>query len=138
ALAADDPWTIDFFAHIDRVRDYCELHQVPFRLSNARVMLVQQPTLEQAKALFERFAGETFGIRAGALAGSSDEALEAGLAQRGVDAYHTAFREFSFCAVCDFEDGFLTLLSEKLWTSEVIRRARGALTGLQIEVTRPA
>src|ERR1035441_2311449 len=40
----------------------------------------------------------------------------------GVDAYHAAFRNYVFCAGCDFENGFLTLLTEKLWTSEVLRQ----------------
>jgi hypothetical protein len=40
--------------------------------------------------------------------------------------------------VCDIEGGFLTVLSNQLWASEVIRRARRALENLRVEVTRPA
>jgi hypothetical protein len=54
-----------------------------------------------------------------------------------VDAYHAAFRNYLFCAVCDFENGFLTLLTEKLWTSEVLRRVKPAVAGLPVEVARP-
>ena len=64
--------------------------------------------------------------------------LEEALAVRGVDAYQEAYARYAFCAVCDFENGFLTVLSEQLWASEVIRRARSALDGMQVEVTRPA
>jgi hypothetical protein len=64
--------------------------------------------------------------------------VEGALAERGVDAYHAAFPQYLFCCVCDFEGGFLTVLSNQLWASEVIRRARGALENLQVEVTRPA
>jgi hypothetical protein len=51
-----------------------------------------------------------------------------------VDAYHTAFTSYAFCAICNFEDGSLVLLSEKLWASEVIRRIRPALEGQEIEI----
>jgi hypothetical protein len=54
-----------------------------------------------------------------------------------VDAYHAAFRNYLFCAVCDFENGFLTLLTEKLWTSEVLRRIKPATATLPVEVARP-
>lgn len=60
--------------------------------------------------------------------------LEGELARRGVDAYHTAFPNYVFCAICNFEDGSLVLLSEKLWASEVIRRVRPALEGQDVEV----
>jgi hypothetical protein len=39
--------------------------------------------------------------------------------------------------VYDFESGFLTLLTEKLWTSEVLRRVKPAVAGLPVEVARP-
>src|SRR5438309_828191 len=83
-------------------------------------------------------AGETFGVRAGAPLLGGDASVEGALAERGVDAYHTAFPQYVFCSVCDFEGGFLTILSNQLWASEVIRRARGALENLRVEVTRPA
>jgi hypothetical protein len=64
--------------------------------------------------------------------------VEGALAEHGVDAYHAAFPQYLFCAVCDFEGGFLTVLSNQLWASEVIRRVRGSLQNLRVEVTRPA
>ena len=54
-----------------------------------------------------------------------------------MDAYHRAFPNYFFCAVCAFEDGSLVLLSEKLWAGEVIRRVRPVLEGLDVEVQLP-
>ena len=84
--------------------------------------------------MLERFQSETFGARAGEKLATGDSTLEGELARRGVDAYHTAFPNYSFCAVCNFEDGSLVLLSEKLWASEVIRRIRPAVEGQDVEV----
>ena len=92
----------------------------------------------QLEAVIERFAGETFGVRAGAPAAAGDEIVERDLALHGVDAYQEAYRRYAFCAVCDFENGFLTVLSEQLSASEVIRRTQAALDGLQVKVTHPA
>jgi hypothetical protein len=64
--------------------------------------------------------------------------LEGELARKGVDAYHKAFANYFFCAVCNFEDGSLVLLSKKLWASEVIRRVRPALEGLDVEIRLPS
>lgn len=138
ALAGAEPWAIDFFAHLDRVRDFCRRTGVAFREPNAHVIVIPQPERAQLQPLFERFAGETFGLRAGAPVLGGDAPVEGALAERGVDAYHAAFPQFLFCCVCDFEGGFLTVLSNQLWASEIIRRARSALENLQVEVTRPA
>jgi hypothetical protein len=59
------------------------------------------------------------------------------LARRGVDAYHAAFQNYFFCAVCGFEDGSLVLLSEKLLAGEVILRVQPAIEGLKVEVRLP-
>ena len=63
ALAAGEPWVIDFFAHLDRVREFCSLRSVPFR--EAKILVIEQPDTETCAAIIERFEGETFGIRAG-------------------------------------------------------------------------
>jgi hypothetical protein len=138
ALAGGQPWGIDFFAHLERVRDFCRGNALAFREPNAHALVISQPERPQLQLLFERFAGETFGVRAGGPLPAGDAKLEGALAERGVDAYHAAFPEYLFCAVCDFEGGFLTVLSNQLWASEVIRRAKGALENLRVEVTRPA
>ena len=137
ALAAAEPWALDFFAHIERVREFCNHGQISFRQPNAHVLVVPAPPAEQLQNLLNRFAPETFGVRAGGPLVSGDATLEAGLAKNGVDAYHTPFVNYEFCGVCDFDNGFFTLLSERLWATEVIRRTRAALTGLQVDVVRP-
>lgn len=138
ALAEGQPWAIDFFAHLERVRDFCRRNTIAFREPNARAIVIPELEKAQLQPLFERFAGETFGVRAGAPLVGGDAAVEGDLAERGVDAYHASFLRYLFCCVCDFEGGFLTILSNQLWASEVIRRARAALENLRVEVTRPA
>ena len=138
ALTGAEPWALDFFSHLDRVREYCRLHEIAFdeKISN-RCLIIPAPSAAALAGLIEGFAGETFGARAGTLVTTGDAGVEGELARHGVDAYHAAFRNYMFCAVCDFENGFLTLLTEKLWTSEVLRRLKPALTGLPVEVARP-
>jgi hypothetical protein len=138
ALAGAEPWGLDFFAHLNRVREYCALHAIAFEeKSSGHLLGIPAPEPQPLAELFERFAGEIFGARCGSLLAAGDPTVEGELARRGVDAYHTAFRNYLFCAVCDFENGFLTLLTEKLWTSEVIRRVKPAVAGLPVEVARP-
>lgn len=138
ALVAGQPWGIDFFAHVERIRDFCRQNALVFREPNAHTIVIAQMEGAPLELLFERFAGETFGVRAGGPLPGGDAPVESALAERGVDAYHAAFPQYLFCSVCDFEAGFLTILSNQLWASEIIRRAKGALENSQVEVTRPA
>jgi hypothetical protein len=138
AVAASEPWVLDFFSHVDRVRDYCKLHNIPARESGKHVVVVVAPEPQILEALIDRFQTETFGVRAGALASAPDPSVEGDLARRGIDGYHAAFKNYFFCAACSFEDGSLVLFSEKLSVSEVIRRVRPALTGQDVEVRLPA
>ena len=138
ALAGGEPWVLDFFAHLNRVRDFCRERNVAFREPNARTLVISAPSPELLEALLARFVNERFGVRAGGPGIAGDPAVEGQLAGRGVDAYQAACHTCLFCAVCDFESGFLTVLSDHLWASEAIRRARPALSGLGVEVTRPA
>jgi hypothetical protein len=141
ATAGEQPWALDFFSHVERVRDYCDRHQIPYRQTTGRSIVVPALETTRLEALIKRFESETFGARAGALVSSTadgDQELERRLAQRGLDAYHAAFSRYFFCAICAFEDGSLVLLSEKLWASEVIRRVRPAVEGLDVEVRLPA
>ncbi|MFY9528497.1 MAG: hypothetical protein WAR24_06280 [Candidatus Acidiferrales bacterium] len=137
AVAAMEPWGLDFFSHLDRVRGYCQSHQIAYREGSARSIVITAPKPETLEGLFERFETETFGARAGGPVASGDAALEGELAQRGVDAYHAAFPNYYFCAVCNFEDGSLVLLSASLWASEVIRRIRPVLSDLDVQVQLP-
>ena len=138
ATAADEFWALDFFSHLDRVREYCNLHQIKYREPNKHSVVIPAPELPVLQALLDRFQNETFGARAGALVAEGDLGLEGELARRGVDAYHTTFSKYFFCAICAFEDGSLVFLSEKLWASEVIRRARPALEGQDVEIRLPS
>ena len=141
ATAATEPWVLEFFSHADRVRDYCRSHQITCREANQRSIVIPAPGLEVLEVLLDRFQGETFGARAGGVLANEngvDSALEGELARRGVDAYHTAFSKYYFCAVCGFEDASLIFLSEKLWASEVIRRVRPVLEGFDVEVRLPS
>jgi hypothetical protein len=137
ATSGKDPWVLDFFSHLDRLRDYCRQHEIAFREAAQRCIVIPAPELPQIEALFDRFQKETFGARAGELAATGDPVVEGDLAKRGVDAYHKAYANYFFCAVCGFEDGSLVLLSEKLWASEVIRRVRPVLEGFDVDVRLP-
>ena len=138
ALVGVEPWALDFFSHLARLREYCRAHGIVFREAANRCIVIAAPQPEPLAALLGRFEAETFGVRAGGPLLSGDAALEGDLARRGVDAYHHAFPNYCFCAVCDFENGFLTLLTNRLWASEVIRRVRPALDGLSVKVARPS
>lgn len=137
AATGKETWALDFFSHLDRIRDFCLNHRIAFREATQRCLVIPAPELPQLESLLDRFQKETFGARAGSLLETGDPALEGDLAKRGVDAYHKAFPNYFFCAVCGFEDGSLVLLSEKLWASEVIRRVRPILEGLNVEVRLP-
>jgi len=138
ATAGAEPWALDFFSHIERVREYCNRHEIGYRETTSRSVVVPAPEAALLEALIDRFQSETFGARAGTAVSPGDPDLERDLARRGVDAYHRAFPNYFFCAICGFEDGSLVLLSEKLWASEVIRRVRPVLQGLPVEVRLPA
>jgi hypothetical protein len=138
ATAGQEPWALDFFSHIDRVRDFCDRHTIAYRKATERSVVVSSPESGALESLIDRFQAETFGARAGSLVVAGDGALEGDLARRGVDAYDKVFANYFFCAVCGFEDGSLVLLSEKLWASEVIRKVRPALKGLEVEILLPA
>jgi hypothetical protein len=136
AVAGDESWVLDFFSHLDPIRDYCTRHEIPFREASKRSLVIPASALtpEKLEALVDRFQKETFGARAGALAASGDASLEGDLARRGVDAYHNEFKKYFLCAICSFDDGSMVLLSEKLWASEVIRRVRPVLEAKEVEV----
>lgn len=137
ALAGGEFFVLDFFSHLDRVREFCLAKGISFREEAGRCLVVPQPLPEQLTAILARFSGETFGVRAGNAAREGDCALEGDLSRRGLEAYQAAYARHVFCGVCEAEDGWLTLLSETLWPSEVIRRVRPAVSPLDVEVARP-
>jgi len=137
ALAGNESYVVDFFSHIERVKEFCKTRNIALREAAERNVVLPQPNQEQLRQLFERFEGETFGFRAGAAAQSADAALEGDLSKRGLDAYQSAYARYAFCAICEPEDGWMTLLSESLWPSEVIRRVRPAVQPFDIYIARP-
>jgi hypothetical protein len=137
ALAGSESYVVDFFSHIDRVREFCKARGILWREAAERCVVLSQPSREQLRQILERFEGETFGIRAGSAAQSADAALEGDLSKRGLDAYQAAYAQYTFCAICEPEDGWITLLSESLWPSEVIRRLRPAVQPFDVHIARP-
>jgi hypothetical protein len=137
ALPGKETCVLDFFSHLERVRDFCRVHKIEYRESAPRCLVIPQPSEEQLRRLLGRFDGETFGLRAGAAAQSEDAALEEELSHRGLDAYQAAYPRYTFCAICELSDGWVTLLSESLWASEIIRRVRPALQPFDVYMARP-
>jgi len=137
ALAKDEPFVVDFFSHLDRVREFCSAHNIAFREAAQRCIVIQQPAAAQVHELLARFEKETFGFRCGPTAANEDATLEGELSQRGLDAYQAAYTRYTFCAVCEPPDGWVTLLSETLWASEIIRRVRPVLQPFDVYMVRP-
>jgi hypothetical protein len=137
ALCGDEPFTIDFFSHLDRVKEFCKSREIPFREAAERCLVVHRPSREQIRVILERFEGETFGLRAGYGAAKADPTLEEELSKRGLDAYQPAYSRYTFCAICDPRDAWITLLSETLWPSEIIRRLRPAVAPFDLYIARP-
>ena len=136
-LASEEFYVLDFFSHLDRVRDFCSTHEIPSRDVAERCLVIPKPPQEQLLDIFTRFEAETFGMRVGPAAQTPDPAVEGELSKRGLDAYQSAYPRYTFCAVCEPEDGWITLLSEKLWPREVIRRVRPALQPFDVHIARP-
>jgi hypothetical protein len=137
ALAAQECLALDFFSHVDRVREFCKMYEIHYRQAASRCVVLRQPSETQLEQIFERFEGETFGVRAGAVIEQPDMALEDALSHRGLDAYQSAYERYVFCAICEPQDGWTTLLSKALWPSEVIRRVRPALQRFDVYIARP-
>jgi hypothetical protein len=136
-LVGEEAYVLDFFSHKERVADFSRAHEIKFREAAGRCLVVPEPSRDELGELFERFEKETFGLRAGVAAKSPDPALEGELSKRGMDAYQEQYGRYFFCAVCEPEDGWVTLLSETLWSSEVIRRVRPALQPFDVYIARP-
>ena len=136
ALAAKERYAVDFFSHLDRVRDFCVAQHIAFREAAGRCLVISQPAVQVLEKLIARFESETFGLRAGP-ATEADPALEGELSRRGLDAYEAAYPRYSFCAICEAAEGWVTVLSETLWPSEIIRRVRPVLQPFDVYIARP-
>ncbi len=137
AVVGSESYMVDFFSHLDRVREFCKTRGMLLREAAERCVVLPQPSQEELRQIFERFEGETFGIRAGASPQTPDATLEGDLSKRGLDAYQAAYTRYTFCAVCEPEDGWVTLLSESLWPSEIIRRLRPVVQPFDVHIARP-
>lgn len=149
ALVGEESWTLDFVSHLDRVREFCRAKNIPWREAGARCVTIAQPTADQLELLFARFEAETFGFRAEKTQADdttpapdaskylADADLESELSKRGMDGYHGAFTRYTLCAICDFENGSIVLLTEKLSSGEVLRRLRPVVTALGAKIERP-
>lgn len=137
ALAGKEAYAIDFFSHLDRVREFCAAHSVAFREAASRCLVIPQPSQELLRLLIARFESETFGMRVGPVSATEDSPLENELSRRGLDAYQPAYSRYTCCAICEPSDGWFTLLSDSLWPSEIIRRVRPALQPFDVYIARP-
>jgi hypothetical protein len=137
ALAGNEPYVMDFFSHLERVREFCATHSIAIREAAARCLVIPQPSAELVRMLVERFESETFGLRVGQNTINEDRELENELSRRGLDAYQSAYSRYTCCAVCEPSDGWVTLLSDSLWPSEIIRRVRPALQPFDVYIARP-
>jgi len=137
ALAGAEPYVVDFFSHLDRVRDFAASHSIALREAAARCVVIPQPSKELLRLLLSRFEAETFGLRMGPATLNEDPALESELSRHGLDAYQPAYSRYTCCAICEPSDGWVTVLSESLWPSEMIRRVRPALQAYDVYIARP-
>lgn len=137
ALAGGESYVLDFFSHLDRVREFSAAHAIAVREAASRCLVIPQPSLELLRQLLVRFEGETFGLRVGPAAASPDPELENELSHRGLDAYQPAYKRYTCCAICEPGDGWVTVLSDSLWPSEIIRRVRPALQPFDVYIARP-
>ena len=139
AVAGSEPWGLDFFSHLDRVRDYLQHHDIDFREAGQHFIAVPAPKPKLLEALLARFQAETFGVRAGTLL-QLPVTPPSKANWRDAEPTHTTkhSRIIIFCAICAFEDGSLVLLSDNLRSSDVIRKVRPALEGLDVKTQLPS
>ena len=47
--AGTEPWALDFFSHLDRVRDYSSRHDIDFREASQRFIAIPAPKPKSSK-----------------------------------------------------------------------------------------
>jgi len=55
ALAGDEPYVVDFFSHVERVREFCKTRQIALREATERCVVLPRANQEQLRQIFERF-----------------------------------------------------------------------------------
>src|SRR5258708_30056401 len=91
ALAGDESYAMDFFSHIERVREFCKMREIRLREAAERCVVLPQPNREQLRLVFAPFEAGQFGFRTGAGSHSAHTALEGDRSTRGLDAYQSAY-----------------------------------------------
>src|ERR1700739_1928263 len=58
ALVGKEPYAVDFFSHLDRVREFCRTRQIGWREAADRCLVIASPSSEELRQLLERFEVE--------------------------------------------------------------------------------
>ena len=138
ALAAKESFALDFFSHLDRVREFCNTHSIPFREAAARCLVVPQPSLEQSSPAARTLRSEDIRHARGCRDANTEIRLwRTNFLIAAWTPTSPPIARYTFCAVCEPDDGWVTVLSDTLWPSEVIRRVRPALQPFDVYIARP-
>src|SRR5467141_1449832 len=54
ALAGNESYAVDFFSHIERVREFCKMREIALRDAAERCVVLPQLDQEQWRQIFER------------------------------------------------------------------------------------
>src|SRR5690348_5570606 len=54
STAAEEAWGLDFFSHLDRVREFCDRHHIAYRNASQRSIVIPSPTQAQLQDLMDR------------------------------------------------------------------------------------
>src|SRR5207302_1532384 len=77
ALAGNESYVVDFFSHIERVREFCKLHEIALREAAERCVVLPHRNQDQCHQIFNPSEAKTFGIRPGNAAQPADAARKA-------------------------------------------------------------
>src|SRR5207244_12185486 len=61
-LAGKDPFVVDFFSHIDRVREFCKARKIEWRAASEGWVVVTSPSAQGLRQRFRGFEGDTLGV----------------------------------------------------------------------------
>jgi hypothetical protein len=53
ALAVNEMYVVDFFSHVDRVREFCKLCEIHYREAAGRCLVLPQPGETQLQEIFQ-------------------------------------------------------------------------------------
>src|SRR5256884_9251778 len=84
-------FVVDFFSHIDRVREFCKARKIEWREAAGPRVVIPSPSAQELRQLFERFEGENFWIRAGSATATADNAVAGDRFLRGLEALQPGY-----------------------------------------------